>query len=557
MAFVMLFSCIMAQHTRAEGISLITNGDGSTDDVSCFFSGMGGEITHAQMDGNTFKVDISAGSENMWDAQFGIKALQKIPAGTFVRFKTMVKCTDSRECDIQAHRDALGNYVHWNYLGYQFTTKANEWIEYEWTGTVPAEADDCDVICINFGTLPEAATIWFKDIEWEITTPEEINEGIIATFFGTSRNIAYPNGQFEYSTQLTIDGQVYLAMKPRAAENAAYDARVPLFLTWQQTQLRPNKTYYMTFDVMGTPSEHKQYIFTIGSDGVNTTIPFNITDKWQRVTKEITTGESQTIQEIDLLFGASEGLVYITNIFIYDALDNPNLPEIPTVDLTRIPAVVTPAIPIEIGATQQIAAVIQPETAADAPLVWTSANEEIATVNEHGSVTGISKGLTSISVKSEIAEWGSSIPVYVHDAEPTPVAVSSITIDPMIVDNAKTGDRINLTATVLPENADDKTVTWSSSNESVATISTDGVVDIVAPGTAVITATANDGSGVKGVCLISGLSSLDDVVYTSTADKKDVYTVDGKLIMRSATRDGLNTLAPGIYLVGDMKIAIR
>ena len=169
----------------------------------------------------------------------------------------------------------------------------------------------------------------------------------------------------------------------------------------------------------------------------------------------------------------------------------------------------------------------------------------------------IDKGLANINAFSDISHSASYIRVYVYEPEPTPVAVSSITIDPMIVDNAKTGDRINLTATVLPENADDKTVTWSSSNESVATVSSDGVVDIVAPGTAVITATANDGSGVKGVCLISGLSSLDDVVYTSTADKKDVYTVDGKLIMRSATRDDLNTLAPGIYLVGDMKIAIR
>lgn len=60
-----------------------------------------------------------------------------------------------------------------------------------------------------------------------------------------------------------------------------------------------------------------------------------------------------------------------------------------------------------------------------------------------------------------------------------------------------------LTATVLPSNATDKTVTWSSSNNSVATVDNNGKVKAVATGSATITCTANDGSGVKATCAIT------------------------------------------------------
>ena len=56
------------------------------------------------------------------------------------------------------------------------------------------------------------------------------------------------------------------------------------------------------------------------------------------------------------------------------------------------------------------------------------------------------------------------------------------------------GETLPLTATVFPENATDKSVTWTTSNASVATVSTEGVVTAVAAGTATITVTTTDGS---------------------------------------------------------------
>ncbi|MBQ6978998.1 MAG: Ig-like domain-containing protein [Paludibacteraceae bacterium] len=84
----------------------------------------------------------------------------------------------------------------------------------------------------------------------------------------------------------------------------------------------------------------------------------------------------------------------------------------------------------------------------------------------------------------------------------TAVKVSSISVAP----SSKTlevGGTQQLTATASPDNALDKTVTWSTSNGSVATVSSTGLVTAVAAGTCTITATANDGSGKTGTCSIT------------------------------------------------------
>ena len=83
-----------------------------------------------------------------------------------------------------------------------------------------------------------------------------------------------------------------------------------------------------------------------------------------------------------------------------------------------------------------------------------------------------------------------------------PVLVESITLNKQST-SIGVDSTMTLTATVLPDNATDKSVTWSSSNTGVATVDQNGVVTGVASGTAHIIATANDGSGVADTCTVS------------------------------------------------------
>lgn len=76
------------------------------------------------------------------------------------------------------------------------------------------------------------------------------------------------------------------------------------------------------------------------------------------------------------------------------------------------------------------------------------------------------------------------------DDEPQPVAVESVTLDSQNL-TLETGKTATLTVTILPENATDTTVIWSTSNAAVATVSPGGLVTAVAPGEAVVTAKAD------------------------------------------------------------------
>ena len=85
---------------------------------------------------------------------------------------------------------------------------------------------------------------------------------------------------------------------------------------------------------------------------------------------------------------------------------------------------------------------------------------------------------------------------------PKPVKVSSITLNQSSLTLTSKGQTASLAATVTPDNAANKNITWSSSNSSVVTV-VDGTVTAVANGTADITATAADGSGVSAKCSVT------------------------------------------------------
>ena len=91
---------------------------------------------------------------------------------------------------------------------------------------------------------------------------------------------------------------------------------------------------------------------------------------------------------------------------------------------------------------------------------------------------------------------------YVRTVTPEIVPVSQITLNKSET-SISVGNSETLTATVAPENATVKALTWASSDEDVATVAPDGTVTAVKVGTATITATAADGSGKSAVCKVT------------------------------------------------------
>ncbi|VEU82730.1 N-acetylmuramoyl-L-alanine amidase CwlH precursor [Acholeplasma hippikon] len=133
-----------------------------------------------------------------------------------------------------------------------------------------------------------------------------------------------------------------------------------------------------------------------------------------------------------------------------------------------------------IGGTITLTATVLPENATDKTITWSSSDPTIATVNS-GVVSLLKAGVVTITAKSGSVEDTISITV----EEPQTIIVESIELSGS--HSGVAGETITLTATVLPENATDKTITWSSSDETVATVN-NGVVTLVKAGTVIITA---------------------------------------------------------------------
>ena len=172
-----------------------------------------------------------------------------------------------------------------------------------------------------------------------------------------------------------------------------------------------------------------------------------------------------------------EAEVYVTNIFLNNST-----------------ATLSP------GSTQQLTATVIPSNASNKNVTWSSSNSSVATVSSNGKVTAVAIGEADITAT---AADGSGVKGVCHvtvvNAE---VKVTGITLSQTAA-TLNPSNTLQLTATVSPSNASNKSVVWSSSNSNVATVSSNGKVTAVAIGEADITATAADGSGVKGVCHVT------------------------------------------------------
>ena len=219
---------------------------------------------------------------------------------------------------------------------------------------------------------------------------------------------------------------------------------------------------------------------------------------------------------------------------------------------------------ISVGNSETLTATVAPENATIKALTWASSDEDVATVAPDGTVTAVKAGAATITAtaadgsgKSAVCkvtviadttppahehrygDWSKdgtnhwhectdaacpnqsesikdkaahiydddadttcNVCGYVRTVTPEIVPVSQITLNKTET-SISVGNSETLTATVAPENAANKALTWASSDEDVATVAPDGTVTAVKVGTATITATAADGSGKSAVCKVT------------------------------------------------------
>ena len=158
--------------------------------------------------------------------------------------------------------------------------------------------------------------------------------------------------------------------------------------------------------------------------------------------------------------------------------------------------------------TGQLTYTLTPDNADGITVTWASKDPSVATVAD-GVVKPVAVGQTVVSAEASGKRAECTVNVLRRYVPVTSVVVTPSTLE------IKEGETATLVATLLPEDSDLREATWTSSDQSVVTVQ-NGVVTAVAPGTAVITAKADDASGTCTVKVIKKGNTGDDLGHDNT-----------------------------------------
>lgn len=206
---------------------------------------------------------------------------------------------------------------------------------------------------------------------------------------------------------------------------------------------------------------------------------------------------------------------------------NVTVQEVPTTVEVASVALDKTTASIEVGKTITLTATVLPTNATNKTVTWTSSDTSIATVS-NGTVTGVKAGTATITASAGTKSATCTVTVKTvsggntTDDDNKTVEVTSITLN-KTTDALKVGDTLNLTATVAPTDATNKTVIWKSSDTNIATV-TNGVVKAIKEGTVIITASAGSKSTTCKITITNKNDSNNNNNNSNTNTDKDNTT---------------------------------
>ena len=176
-----------------------------------------------------------------------------------------------------------------------------------------------------------------------------------------------------------------------------------------------------------------------------------------------------------------------------------------------------------------VRATIAPSNASNRNLAWSSSDESVATVNA-GRITGVGSGTATITVSAmDGSGVSASLQVHVTSLVRRIVPV----VNRVVLPPATTW---SLFYTVEPEDADNKALTWTSSNERVATVDQNGVVSAHAPGNCTVTCMATDGSKARGIFSI--VVKAHDIIINEPGDVDVEFETEEGSVNITVVKDG-------------------
>ncbi len=192
---------------------------------------------------------------------------------------------------------------------------------------------------------------------------------------------------------------------------------------------------------------------------------------------------------------------------------------------------------LDVGESTGVGVTLTPENASDKSVTWCSDNVSVASVDEYGNITAVGAGETYITC---ITKDGSEITKQCKVKVVQPVEQIILNYKSYYL---KKDEKLQLTASVLPENASDKTVQWVSSDEDIAVVSEDGLVTGLRAGVTTISCIATDRNECKATCMIMVTESMISI----SLDQEVVSLVEGKTLQLNIITNPILENTKGIY----------
>ena len=243
------------------------------------------------------------------------------------------------------------------------------------------------------------------------------------------------------------------------------------------------------------------------------------------------------------------GEICLSNIIFSDASDNDiKFPDatICIEKITQIGSIALNHASVEMraGETVTLKATVSPDNATNKAVTWTVDNKDVATVDGNGNVTAKAVGNATVTAK---AADGSNVMAQCR-VNVVETKVETVTLNYTTVE-MKAGETVTLKATVSPDNATNKAVTWTVDNKDIATVDGNGNVTAKAVGNATVTAKTADGSNVMAQCRVNVVEITDvDDVMANRNNKHVIYSITGIKLSYE-----FKDLPPGIYIINNKK----
>ncbi len=190
-----------------------------------------------------------------------------------------------------------------------------------------------------------------------------------------------------------------------------------------------------------------------------------------------------------------------------------------------------PSAELEIGKTLQLSATVTPTGATNKDITWSSSNPSVASISAAGLVTALSEGTTTITAAADGKKGECKVSVV-----KAAIAVTEVKLDKTEL-TLYEGEEETLTTTVLPDDATDKTIVWTSSDNSIATVES-GKVKAVGKGISKITASAGGKSASCDIEVLRPVSGISLNKTTLELPLEKTETLTATVIPSDATLRG-------------------